>query len=230
VVALVAAICLQSPSIDRSAEAALKDVFARAGSLKQAHIHMEAAYFAYVPQRWDAFSSADFWIGDGHRFRYVDSQYRQGGGSTFVSDGLVLLSDAMSDDVPVTLSLPKKTFGELNAEEPFLYFLDGPAGFDAIVDKDKGIVFVESKDTASTVIEFHSAKLSSIRVSFNPKHAFPDRIEVFNAPWWAEADNPYPGQPFSREDFTLSTDKRLNFNLFRIIAPIGQALVDTRKK
>src|SRR5437870_2273473 len=86
------------PPVDRSAEPALKALFAQSGVLRGVHIAIEVYPRETEANRYDDDSTLNVWLGDGGRFRIQSSSNYWGGGSLFVSDGEALLSDDMSDD------------------------------------------------------------------------------------------------------------------------------------
>lgn len=228
--ALVAfAVICQSKPLDRSGEPALKELFVKSGSLHDVHIYAVSSYFAYASQRWQSVSTADVWLGGRKQIRYVDSQFHQGGGVTVVSDGVSLLKDDMSDDGEIRLMERKGTLSHLNDQEPLLYFLDGAAGFDAMVDKDKPVVQIEYGSAKDRSFEFHCAALGGIVARYHEGGQLPYQIEIFNAPWWPEDASPYPGQPFTREEISVSNGPQ-DRSLFVVAPPKGKIVVDERQK
>jgi hypothetical protein len=219
-----------APAIDRSAEPALRQVFAASGSLRNVHIQTELYNREPDSSRWDDDSSADFWIGDGMRFRYASTSNFWGGGSTFVCDGESLLSDDMSDDGAIRISQAKKTLHEVNDQEALFYLLEGPAGFDAVVDKDKPVKFIGAADAPERVVELTTKKFGVVQVHYSAGSGLPTCIEVMRAPWYSDDDNPYPDQPFSREDIKIVSRGPQNQSLFSVVPPKGKKFTDERTK
>ena len=194
----------QNKAIDRSAEAALRQVFVRAGACHRLHIHCDRTFYEYACGRWDPWSKVDVWLGDGKRFRYADEDDYNGGGTTAICDGSQLLIDGMSDDSPAKVGALKERMSDLDTTEPILYFLDGEKGFDQMVDKDRPISFLAAQAGDERAIRFHYSKIGGIQVFYREGSQFPDRIEQFNAPFWPEDASPYPDQPYVREVFTIN--------------------------
>ena len=217
------------PPVDRSAEPALKALFAESGSLRSVHIMVEVFPRETEADRYDDDSSMDLWLGDGGRLRFQSSSNTWGGGSLFVSDGESLLSDDMSDDGTIRISKPKKTLHELNEMEPLLYVLEGQSGFDALVDKDQPLKFV-GMPGANQDIELHSKKLGKVVLHYRGDSPLPVGIDLFTAPWWADDPTAISDKPYTREQLRIVSHGPIDSRLFRVAAPKGKKVTDEREK
>jgi hypothetical protein len=218
-----------TPPVDRSAEPALKSLFAESGALRGVHITVEVYPRVDVADRYDDDSSMDIWIGDGGRFRFQTSSNYWGGGSLFVSDGEALLTDDMSDDGSIRISKPKKTFHELSDQEAILYALEGQAGFDALVDKDKPLKFVGTSNDGGQVIELNSKKLGKVILHYRAGSPIPTAIESYSVPWWEDDKTKVPDKPTNREVLSVVSHGPIDSSLFRVAAPKGKKVTDERE-
>src|SRR5262249_40056801 len=62
-----------APAVDRSAEAAVRALFAESGSLRGVHVAIDSYAFETEANRYDDDSTWNLWIGDGGRFRVESS-------------------------------------------------------------------------------------------------------------------------------------------------------------
>ena len=66
-------------TVDRSAENALRQMFATCGSLQSAHVAIEVYPHEIEADRYDDDSSIDLWVSEGNRFKLVTSANYWGG-------------------------------------------------------------------------------------------------------------------------------------------------------
>ena len=218
-----------APPVDRSAEPALKSFFVKSGAVKGVHIKIGVFPREVEADRYNDDSTMELWVGDGGRFRFVTSNNYWGGGSLFVSDGLSLLTDDMSDDGSIRISNPKKNLFELNDQEPILYLLQGEAGFDALVDKDKSLKFVTKPDDKDQVIEVNTKKLGKILLRYPAGAVLPSSIGMMTAPWWQDQKDA-TDKPYTFETVKVVSQGAIDSTLFRVAAPKGKKVLDERKK
>ena len=216
--------------IDRSAEPALRQLFATCGSLRSIHIAVEIYPRETIADRYDDDSSMDLWLGDGGRFRISRLSKFWGGGSLVVSDGLSVLADDLSDDSAIRLKTAYKSLHEASSNEPLLYLMEGAPGFDALVEKDKEVKFVTAP-AGEKAIELNSKDMGKLVVVYSDQDGvpFPTQIEEFKAPWWADAGTT-SDKPYTREDVRLVGYGPFDANLFSVASPKGRKTVDERSK
>jgi len=219
------------PTVDRSAEPALREIFASVGALRNIHFRVE--YYNREPDssRWDDDSSADFWIGDGGRFRMYHQYNYWGGGQIVISDGESILTDNMDEDSAVTIARAKPTIHETSDQEPIMYLLEGAKGFDALVSKDKPVKLVDSKDPTLKAIEMN-CNMGLVRFYVNASNV-PVRIETVLPPWYANDpnnDNPFPNEPYALEKIFVVGSGHLDQSLFIVKPPKGRKVDDQRVK
>jgi len=216
------------PAVDRSAEPALRDLFTQSGTLRGVHIMIETFGLESDAGRYTEGSSMDLWRGDGGRFRFLSSQNTWGGGNLMVSDGESLLTDDMSDDGAIVLSKPKKTFHELNDQEPLLYLLEGQPGFDALVDKDQPVRFV-STTSGGQEIELHSKKIGKVVLHYRNNSSIPSGIDLYQAMWWSDDPTALSDKPTVREQIRIVSQGPINSTLFSVAVPKGKKVTDQLK-
>ncbi len=214
-------------TVDRSAEPALKEFFAKSGALRNVHLSIEFYSYETEAKRYDDDSSMNLWIGDGGRLRMLTSSNTWGGGSLFVSDGGSLLSDDLSDDGTIRLSAPKKTLHEINDQEILLYVLEGQAGLDVLADKDQPIKFVSQSDGGQE-IELHNKKLGKIVLTYRPGCPIPCEIATFTAPWWSDDAGTVSDHAYTVERVRLVSQGPIASSLFVVAAPKGKKVTDER--
>lgn len=218
-----------SVAVDKSAEPALKALFASAGGQRDIHVTSEFYSRDYDSNGWDDNANADLWLGDGMRFRYYNNSFLWGGGSCYVSDGSSLMSDDLSDDGNITISAAKPTLHGATDQDVLLFLLDGQSGYDALVDTSKAITFVNGADPEKT-IKFTSKKLGVIQIRYADGSPIPSNIEVMVPPWQTPDDNPYPDQPWSMETIRVVGRGAQDGKLFVVAGPKGKKITDNRAK
>jgi len=223
----VAAAEKPTAAVDRSAELAVKDLFAKSGALKNVHLAIEFYSYETEAKRYDDDSSMNLWMGDGGRFRMLTSSNTWGGGSLFVSDGDSLLSDDLSDDGTIRISAPKKTLHEINDQEILLYVLEGQPGFDAVAQKDQPVKFV-SQDDNGQAIELHNKKLGKIVLTYRQGSPIPCEIATFSAPWWSDDAGTVSDRPYTLERIRVVSQGPIDSSLFVVNAPKGKKVTDER--
>lgn len=179
--------------------------------------------------RYTLGSSMDVWVGKGGKFRISSSDDFWGGGSLIVSDGSSVMTDAMSDDRAVSIEKAGKSLHEFSSGEPLLYFLEGPAAFDKVVDKDKPVRFV-STTGPQKAIEMTLKGMGRVVVYYLAGSEFPlpSKIESFQGPWWSGGEE-WP-QATSREIIRLVQIGKLDPKAFSVDAPKGRNVIDQRRK
>lgn len=219
-----------APAVDRSAEPALKSLFAASGALRGVQISIEIYPYEQDAQRYNDDSSLQLWMGDGGRFRIESSSNYWGGGSIWVSDGESLLTDDMSDDGSIRLTKLKKSLHEVNDQEPIMFLLEGQTGFDALVDKDKPVKFASGAGTSDQSIELHSKKLGKIVLYYKNGSPIPTAIETYQVPWWLGPDAAAPDHASSREEIRVVSHGPFASHIFSVAAPKGKNIIDERTK
>jgi hypothetical protein len=215
--------------VDRSAEPALRQMFATCGGLHSAHIAIEVYPHEIEADRYDDDSSIDLWLSEGNRFKLATQANFWGGGSLIVSDGLSVLTDDLSDDSAIKLIKPYKSLHEANKQEPILYLMEGDAGFDILVQKDQPVKFVPAPP-GFKAIELHSKDLGKLVITYDDSDdaPFPKRIEEFKAPWWSDDAGKESDKVYTREDIRLVGYGPFDSKLFAVAAPRGKKVVDER--
>ena len=219
-------------TVDRSAEPALKALFAQSGALRGVHISLTSYSYESEANRYNDDATLDIWLGDKGRFRIQSSSNYWGGAGLFVSDGESLLSDDMADDGSIRISKPKKTMHELSDSETILYALEGQEGFDELVEKDKPLKFVGSPSSdAEQVVELHSKKLGVVVLHYSAGSCIPSEIDVQQAPWWLNSpDAPPVVRPYWVEKVKIVQSGTVDASRFRVVAPAGKPVIDERGK
>lgn len=217
--------------VDRSAEPALKQLFASCGAIRNVHIAVEIYPRETIADRYDDDSSMDLWLADGGRFRIANLSKFWGGGSLVVSDGLSVLADDMSDDSAIRLKLAYKNLHEASAQEPLLYLMEGPSGFEALVAKDKDVKFIPAQG-GEKAIELNGKDLGKLVFIYSERDGapFPSHIEEFKAPWWSDDAGKSSDKPYTREDIRLVAYGPFDSSLFAVTGPKGKKVVDERSK
>lgn len=218
-------------AVDRSAETALKQLFATCGAIRNVHIAVEIYPRETVADRYDDDSSMDLWLGDGGRFRIENLSKFWGGGSLVVSDGMAVLADNMSDDSAIRLKPAYKNLHEASSQEPLLYLMEGMSGFDAFVAKDKDVKFIPIQG-GEKAIELNAKDLGKVVFVYSEKDGtpFPTHIEEFKAPWWSDDAGKASDKPYTREDVRLVAYGPFDSALFAVAGPKGKMIVDERSK
>src|SRR2546421_13114809 len=117
------------PAIDRSAEAALRQLFVSVSSIHNAHLLVSS----YRPGNSDYYlpdHASDLWLGRTGQFRMETTSLSGDSSSLLVSDGLSVMNDPLDDDQTIQLDRAGKPFHELSPREPVAFLLEGPAALD----------------------------------------------------------------------------------------------------
>ena len=213
--------------VDHTAEPALKQLFQKAGDLRQIHAVITQATRSsdnfYMAQQ-----TTDLWLGRKGQFR-MESIGNMGDESLVVSDGLSIMNDPLSDDDPITLNNAGKPLHELIAREPIAFLLEGPAGYDKLVDTTQPVIFAKA-NADEKAIEFHSRDLGKIVITFRDSEdqPLPLEIDTYRSPRRRDAGTELP-YPSSKEFIRLTGTGTQPASLFSVVAPKGRKVEDQRQ-
>ena len=226
--ALSIALAQDKSAVDHSAEPALKQLFQRAGDLRDVHAVITQATRSsenfYMAQQ-----TTDLWLGSKGQFR-MESIGNMGDESLLVSDGMSIMNDPLSDDDPITLNNAGKPLHELVAREPIAFLLEGPAGYDKLVDSTQPVVFTKA-DADKRAIEFHSRDLGKLVITFRDSEdePLPLEIDTYRSPRRRDAGTELP-YPSSKEFIRLTGTGMQPARLFSVVPPKGKKVEDQRQK
>ncbi len=228
VIAFSIAIAQDKTAVDQSAAPALKQLFQRAGDLRNVH-----AVITQATRSSDNFYMAqqtiDLWLGRKGQFR-MESIGNMGDESLLVSDGLSIMNDPLSDDDPITLNSAGKPLHELVNREPIAFLLEGVSGYDKLVDSTQPVVFAKTKSDQKA-IEFHSKDLGKIVVTFSDsdEQPLPMEIDTYRSPRRRDAGTELP-YPSSKEFIRLTGTGTQPASFFSVVPPKGKKVEDQRQK
>lgn len=226
--ALSISLAQEKPDVDHTAEPSLKQVFQRAGDLRNAHAFItqesRSSENFYTEQQ-----TVELWLGRKGQFR-METIGNMGDESLLVSDGMSVMNDPLSDDDPITLNNAGKPLHELISREPFAFLLEGSAGYDKLVDPTKPIAFAKAA-AGDKAIEFHSKDLGKILITYRDSDDEPLPLEIdnFRSPRRRDAglELPYPS---SKEFIRLTSVGPMPTSLFSVVTPKGKKVTDERQK
>ena len=229
--ALVAAIAFQTqdkPAVDHSAEPALKQLFANAGMLHGAHVVLtfygKADGDYYLQNRTD-----DMWIGSNGELR-LSSMSSMGDGSLIVTDGKTLMTDPLTDDDPIRLSKGGKALHLVAPREPMAFFLEGSAGYDALIDASSAITFTTASE-GKKAIDCRAKDFGRVVIVYSDsaQNPLPERSDMFRS---ARRRDDGSEQPLatSKEFIRVVYVGPVKADLFKVDPPKGAKVEDNRNK
>lgn len=230
---------VKAPVVDRSAEPQLRKIFEQTGKLRPLHVRL------YPSSRWsgtgqfDGGGFSEIWVADkGFRIE-VTSEWGQ---TRSVCDGKTFMLDPMDDGDSIRLTKAEKLLfknkgSDWNISSPFLYLVEGSAGFDASVQKDAPVV-ERSWPNGERSIEFHVKDFGSVNVFCDPKSGELTRVEYCPLELMTKRYNDDPGDNPPPDPGMLLVDriewlpvpKKLDASLFDPTPPPGKQVEDQRKK
>src|SRR5438552_3473032 len=123
--AFAVAIALASqdkPPVDRSAEPALRQLFASASGLRNAHVlvnfYRAGSSDYYLPDHSD-----DLWLGAIGQFRLEVNSLSGDSALLLVSDGMSVMTDPLDDDQTIQINRAGKPFYEVMPREPLAFMM-----------------------------------------------------------------------------------------------------------
>jgi hypothetical protein len=217
------------PAVDRSAEPALRQLFASTSNLHGAHLlisyYRAGSADYYLPDHTD-----DVWIGAANQYRVEVNSLSGDSASLLVSDGMSVMSDPLDDDQTIQIDRAGKPMYEVIPRETWAFFLAGPDAFDKFVDKSQPVVFATAA-AGEKAIELHSKDLGKIVVSYQDGTAnpVPTRIDLFRSFRRRDAGSESTTATTKQYIRVLSTG-HLSTSLFSIHVPKGKKVQDDRQK
>lgn len=191
---LLVVVCLQTPAVDRSGEAALRNVLTTLASAAKLHLNIDKFGREREGARFSSDNNLEIWKA-GKKLRVELTSY-WGDNRLMVADGATVLEDSMSDWAPVELRDQKPSWIESfpafgfdgDQMTPLFYMLEGASALDKIAQKDKPIVDVGGR------INFSSKLFGATTVVYhqNGKAAVLDEIMFDNQAWLHEQHAKYP--------------------------------------
>jgi outer membrane lipoprotein-sorting protein len=222
------ALAQDKPAVDHSAEPALRQLFQRAGELREVHAVITQATRSsdnfYMAQQ-----TTELWLGRKGQFR-METIGNMGDESLLVSDGMSIMNDPLSDDDPITLNYAGKPLHELVAREPIAFLLEGPTGYDKLVDPAQSVVFSKANADEKS-IEFHSKDLGKIVVTYRDSddQPLPLEIDTYRSPRRRDVGTELP-YPSLKEFIRLTGVGPQPSGLFSVVPPKGKKVEDQRQK
>lgn len=209
--------------VDRSAEPALRQVFATVGNVHNAHLIL--SYFSKAS--WDGYvysRTNDLYVGPSGQMR-LESNSATGDMSLTVSDGMTLMNDPLSDDDTITLK-KATSFHEIAPQECIAYLLEGTANFEKVVEKDQPIIFAEAS-AGHKAIEVRMKTLGKVVITYSESDGFPRRIDLFRSQRRRD-DGVEQTTPSTKEYVNFVSSGSLPRSLFSATPPKGKKFEDQR--
>jgi len=218
----------EKPAVDRSAEQALKEVFAATSKLQNAHLlityYRVGSSDYYLPDHTD-----DVWLGAGGKYRMELNTLSGDFSNVVVSDGMAIMTDPMNEDEDIQIPRAGKPIYEAIPREPWTYLVAGPDAFDRLVAKDQPVVFVNASG-GQKAIELHNTEMGKIVITYRDSATpLPTRIDMFRA--FRRRDNGAEmPTPTTKEYVQILSQGHVDSSLFTVNVPKGKKIDDQRSK
>jgi hypothetical protein len=147
-----------------------------------------------------------------------------------VTDGKTIMNDPLTDDDPVRLTKGGKALHQIAPREPLTYFLEGPAGYDSLVDKASAIIFAKAPD-GKKAIELRTNDYGKMVVVYSEGKGemLPERIDLYRSVRRRDDGTEQP-LPTSHEFIHLLFVGQLKGDLFSVTPAKGMKVQDDRDK